>query len=841
MWIASAFIVASLFGFPLTSSIRARDYDSFDYYALHIDSSSAPTQLAESLGLQHEGQLGELQDHHIFSGPKSRHDIVDAALTDLRRRRAKKRQSSLDPHPLDDVRFSQKQRLKPRMHKRGPVGLAEDAREPGDLGIDKPPNPASVDASIARQKEIADTLGIKDPIFNDQWHLYNTRDPGHDLNVTGVWLQGITGKNATVAIVDDGLDMDSEDLKDNYFADGSFDFNDKGPEPRPRLSDDKHGTRCAGEVAAVKNDVCGVGVAWDAKVAGIRILSKQISDADEAVALNYAFQKNHIYSCSWGPPDDGQAMDAPGILIKRAMLNGIQKGRNGLGSVFVFASGNGAGREDNCNFDGYTNSIYSITVGAVDRKGLHPYYSERCCAQLAVTYSSGSGDAIHTTDVGTNSCYEHHGGTSAAAPLGAGILALVLSVRPDLSWRDLQYLTMQTAVPMEDVGGDWQETSIGKKFSHVFGYGKFDTYAIVEAAKDFKSVKPQAWFFSPWMHVRHKIPAGDNGVASTATVTKEHIEGANLERLEHVTVTMNLEHGRRGDVSVELHSPAGVISHLSRKRKYDADKTGYQDWTFMSVAHWGESGIGNWTIIVKDTVDDEFSGTFVDWRLRLWGECKDAAKAETFPMPTEHDDDDHDAATTTVAATTTPITDGSDITHPTASDFPNRPVNEKPVDAPATATSTAIPTPSPTPSSNFLPSFFPTFGVSKKSQIWIYGSVTIIILFCAGLGVYLYVARRKRLRNDMRDGYEFEKLNAGDDDREGLVSGTRSKRRAGELYDAFAGESDEELFSSDDDGEDQGEGGHRDDGDGSNVDRREYRDEEAHARSESAEGKRTES
>jgi kexin len=188
--------------------------------------------------------------------------------------------------------------------------------------------------------------------------------------------------------------MYSDDLKDNYFAEGSYDFNDNVLEPKPRLADDRHGTRCAGEVSAVKNNVCGVGVAWDSKIAGIRILSKMISDADEAVAMNYAFQHNQIYSCSWGPPDDGRSMDAPGILIKRAMLNAVQNGRAGKGSIYVFASGNGASNEDNCNFDGYTNSIYSITVGAIDRKGLHPYYSEKCSAQLVVTYSSGSGDAI---------------------------------------------------------------------------------------------------------------------------------------------------------------------------------------------------------------------------------------------------------------------------------------------------------------------------------------------------------------------------------------------------------------------------------------------------------------
>jgi kexin len=247
---------------------------------------------------------------------------------------------------------------------------------------------------VDEQTSLMKTLEILDPMFTEQWHLFNPVQLGHDVNVSSLWLEGITGANSTVAIIDDGLDMHSLDLADNYFAAGSYDFNDHDLEPAPELSDDHHGTRCAGEVAAVKNNVCGVGVAYDSKVAGIRILSAPISDADEAEAMIYAYQENQIYSCSWGPPDDGRSMDAPDVLIRRAMLKGVQEGRDGLGNVYVFASGNGAAFGDNCNFDGYTNSIYSITVGAVDRAGQHPYYSEHCSAQLVVTYSSGSGDSI---------------------------------------------------------------------------------------------------------------------------------------------------------------------------------------------------------------------------------------------------------------------------------------------------------------------------------------------------------------------------------------------------------------------------------------------------------------
>jgi hypothetical protein len=77
---------------------------------------------------------------------------------------------------------------------------------------------------VQKQLEVSKALDIHDPIFHEQWHLLNTVEKGHDVNVTGVWLEGITGFNSTVAIVDDGLDMYSEDLKANYVS-GFFGHN----------------------------------------------------------------------------------------------------------------------------------------------------------------------------------------------------------------------------------------------------------------------------------------------------------------------------------------------------------------------------------------------------------------------------------------------------------------------------------------------------------------------------------------------------------------------------------------------------------------------------------------
>lgn len=67
------------------------------------------------------------------------------------------------------------------------------------------------------------------------------------------------------------------------------------------------------------------------------------------------------------------------------------QGRNRLGSIFVWASGNGGRDGDSCNCDGYTNSIHTLSISSATEHGLVPWYSEACSSTLAATYSSGSG------------------------------------------------------------------------------------------------------------------------------------------------------------------------------------------------------------------------------------------------------------------------------------------------------------------------------------------------------------------------------------------------------------------------------------------------------------------
>lgn len=140
------------------------------------------------------------------------------------------------------------------------------------------------------------------------------------------------------------------------------------------------------------NGICGVGVAFGAKIGGIKLLGGRVYDLVEGMALGFAYDKVDVYSSSWGPNDDGRSMERPGVLAMQAIGRGIKEGRNGKGAIYVWASGNGGRKNDNCNCDGYANSIYTIAVGSVTQHGTLPWYGEMCPAIMVVTYSSGADD-----------------------------------------------------------------------------------------------------------------------------------------------------------------------------------------------------------------------------------------------------------------------------------------------------------------------------------------------------------------------------------------------------------------------------------------------------------------
>lgn len=647
------------------------------------------------------------------------------------------------------------------------------------LPVPAPP----MDSSLLPVKEAEDKLSINDPLFERQWHLVNPSFPGSDINVLDLWYNNITGAGVVAAIVDDGLDYENEDLKDNFCAEGSWDFNDNTNLPKPRLSDDYHGTRCAGEIAAKKgNNFCGVGVGYNAKISGIRILSGDITTEDEAASLIYGLDVNDIYSCSWGPADDGRHLQGPSDLVKKALVKGVTEGRDSKGAIYVFASGNGGTRGDNCNYDGYTNSIYSITIGAIDHKDLHPPYSEGCSAVMAVTYSSGSGEYIHSSDI-NGRCSNSHGGTSAAAPLAAGVYTLLLEANPNLTWRDVQYLSILSAVGLEkNADGDWRDSAMGKKYSHRYGFGKIDAHKLIEMSKTWENVNAQTWFYLPTLYVSQSTNSTEETLESVITISEKSLQDANFKRIEHVTVTVDIDTEIRGTTTVDLISPAGIISNLGVVRPRDVSSEGFKDWTFMSVAHWGENGVGDWKIKVK-TTENGHRIDFHSWRLKLFGESIDSSKTETFVFGNDKEEVEPAATESTVSQYSASSTSISISATSTSSIS----IGVETSAIPQTTTASTDPDSDPNTPKKLSS---PRQAMHYFLTIFLIGATFLVLYFM------FFMKSRRRIRRSRAETYEFDIIDTDSEYDSTLDNGTSGITEPEEVEDFDFDLSDEDHLAS---------------------------------------------
>ena len=444
-----------------------------------------------------------------------------------------------------------------------------------------------------------------DPEWPYQWYMNDGCEEGVNLNVTAAWDLGFTGKNVVVTIIDDGVEKSNLDLADNFDQHACTDLNDNDNNAEPRYDstdENKHGTRCAGEISmAANNSICGVGIAYNSRIGGIRLLDGRINDRLEAAAISFNTDYIDIFSASWGPLDNGKTVEGPGKLTSLAFLKGINEGRNKKGSIYVWASGNGGRYYDNCNCDGYTASIYTITISSVTQQNSVTPYSEKCSSILATTYSSGkNGNSVVTSDL-RNRCTKSHSGTSASAPIAAGIISLALEANRYLTWRDVQYLIVYTSNTTKLVSNNWGMNGVGRQFSHEFGFGLMNAGRLVELATRWVNIGEQI-ICNVNIFSNERIEIGD-GEAKEIDVTVELFKTCNkqINYLEHVISSIGIESDIRGSLYISLESPSKTVSNLLDYRPFDQSKSGFQNWPFMSVHYWGENPNGEWVLTIKNS------------------------------------------------------------------------------------------------------------------------------------------------------------------------------------------------------------------------------------------------
>ncbi|OQV20757.1 Furin-like protease 2 [Hypsibius exemplaris] len=539
--------------------------------------------LAARNGLHFVAPIGSLRDYYLLEHPRLERrsaDHINNIHLNLRN----------DP----EVLWVQRQRLLRRV-KRDSV----DELQTGGNGNKKR-------LAVPRPTVAASNSSFTDPLYPQQWYLHKGGRQSFDMNVEKAWARGLSGKGVAVTILDDGLQWQHPDLVQNYDQLSSLDINGRDFDPTP--TDDgqnKHGTRCAGEVAAVAgNGICGVGIAFNASIGGVRMLDGDVHDSVEAAALSLNPQHVAIYSASWGPEDDGRTVDGPGLLAARAFTDGVTKGRSGLGSIYVWASGNGGKNDDSCSCDGYANSVYTISVSSAAQDGSKPWYLEECASTLTTTFSSGNSwhQAIVTTDLNTpgnryEACTVQHTGTSASAPMAAAIFALALEANRNLTWRDMQHLVVRSSNP-EPLLDDWTVNSLGRKVSNKFGYGLLDADRLVEQAHSWITVADQHVCSTEGITTARQA-INDRIVVDLTTDACLSRSDQTVLTLEHVQAVVSVQSPRRGNLILTLISPQNTTSVLLPRRTLDDSRQGFRNWAFTSVHFWGENPTGRWRLVVE--------------------------------------------------------------------------------------------------------------------------------------------------------------------------------------------------------------------------------------------------
>ena len=314
-----------------------------------------------------------------------------------------------------------------------------------------------------------------DPMFGQQWGLKNNSYPGVDINVTAAW--DITrGAGAKVAVVDQGIDPNHNDLKANFYS-LSYDAQ-SGTSPSVYKSYNNHGTHVAGTVAAVwNNNLQVVGVAPESKIIRVShdLYASSTISSELAGGINWAWQNGaDVITNSWG--DQGGALygQLHSAILEEAIVNAMTKGRNGLGSVVTFAAGNKSPVMD------YPGNFHDdiLTVGAIASNGTRSSFSGYGTKLDVVAPGSNILSTLPNNMTGTMN------GTSMATPHVAGVAALVISQHPTYTRSQVVSAIEGSARKLSGYSFSNQTGRPNGTWNEQVGYGLVDAYAAINYTSD---------------------------------------------------------------------------------------------------------------------------------------------------------------------------------------------------------------------------------------------------------------------------------------------------------------------------------------------------------------------
>jgi subtilisin-like proprotein convertase family protein/subtilisin family serine protease len=566
-----------------------------------------------------------------------------------------------------------------------------------------------------------------DPLASYMWHLNPVTVPyisgqvitsaNSHINLSDLH-NTYQGSGVTIVVSDEHAQLDHPDLKanadiamsKNYVSiiGGKLVPKSVGPyfgNPYiPQLHSKTHGTNVAGTAAAAKNNgTGGFGVAPKAKVVNYNFLLSNQQASVQMDQLTYE-GGNAVFNYSYG------AYQNKISAYQMSFINELSHNAIYENNVYIKSSGNDyynlvdfnknntldAGEVwlGNSNFDQGNTFPQYIMVGATNAQGKRADYSS---PGSNVWISAPGGDisatsnaGIMVTDIvgcdkglapqekstfpfdlgamlGLNqdcSYFSNIQGTSFAAPVVSGVVALMKEANPKLGWREVKHILAETARPIDltmsqpnhpltgDLGilvnpsghtyqqgwvtnGAWKKSKNEKyKFHPWYGFGLVDAKAAVEMAKTFDAEEIEEGKMTldmdgdTYYSRLHSpgVPIPDYSAAgATSTIDVQH---HNLE-IEHVQIELSVTHPDPSQLGVELTSPSGTTLKLMNINS-GITGTNLDKVVFGANGFYGERTKGIWTLKVIDGYLTD-TGVLDDWHIKFLGNRGELLADQTPP------------------------------------------------------------------------------------------------------------------------------------------------------------------------------------------------------------------
>lgn len=320
--------------------------------------------------------------------------------------------------------------------------------------------------------------------FLDQWNFYYSADTTVDINAQQAWQITTGNSNIVVAVLDRGVELDHPALINNLTL-GYDAITDTYPAGSPHDTTNvwQHGTKCTGVIVAQKVSIFGMrGLANGCKVMPICGLGGSNFTSCFIRAINFA--KNNgasVISMSWWYPSNDN--------MEIALQNAIDNGRNGKGCVALASAGiigDSMTYFPRCMAD-------VIVVGATDKCGKR--IGAHVCTTNSNCCSSNQGEQLDIMAPGcaiptTKMNHQYHLGTctSISTPQVSGVAALILSVNPNLTARQVRSIIEGTAQKIGGYNYTPSSNHPNGTWNIEMGHGLVDAGAAVTMAQSLLSV-----------------------------------------------------------------------------------------------------------------------------------------------------------------------------------------------------------------------------------------------------------------------------------------------------------------------------------------------------------------